>query len=77
MKKKNSNRLVIPTKFLPRGARRITNKDGDRVWLINGMEFASKAEYWQWRNDKILAEKARVAAPAVEETPATPEPVAE
>lgn len=56
-RKGNANRRIIPTRFLPRGATRITNANNERVWLINGKEYTSKAEYFQFLEDQRLAEK--------------------
>lgn len=67
------NREVIPTKFLPAGSKRITNANNERVWLINGMEFYSKNEYFQWRKDQQLATQAAQKNPA----PKVEEPVTE
>lgn len=66
------NRNIIPTRFLPRGAKRITNADNDRVWLINGKEFLSKAEYFKFVEDQRLAQKLAAAEPKE-----APEPVTE
>ncbi len=63
--KKNS-RQIIPTKFLPRGARRITNAENVRVWLINGKEFLSKAEYFQYLKDQALSSQANAAVEPAE-----------
>ena len=41
-------RMVIPSRFLPLGSRRITNALGIRVWLINGREHRSKAAYFDY-----------------------------
>jgi hypothetical protein len=70
---------IIPTKFLPRGSRRITNAENERVWLINGVEYASKAEYFQHLADLRLAKSirtmpARKPVPAVtDDSPLCPE----
>ncbi len=56
-RKRNANRTIIPTRFLPRGAKRITNANNERVWLIGGQEFLSKSEYFKFIEDKRLAEK--------------------
>jgi hypothetical protein len=66
------NRNIIPTRFLPRGAKRITNADNERVWLINGQEFLSKTEYFKFVEDQRLAEKLAAAEPKE-----APEPVTE
>ncbi len=68
------NRTIIPTRFLPRGARRITNANNERVWLINGKEYLSKAEYFKFIEDRRLAETTTAAQP--KEAP-EPEPVME
>jgi hypothetical protein len=44
MTKMRKKRSPIP---LPRGAKRITNKNGKRVWLYDGREFASRREMFQ------------------------------
>ncbi len=60
--KKNFNghgkhKRTIPTRYLPEGSKRITKPDGERVWLINGKEYVSKAEYFQYLQDqKIMAD---------------------
>lgn len=74
-RKGNSTRRVIPTRFLPRGAKRITNADNERVWLINGQEFLSKSEYFKFLEDKRLAEKVEAKSAQPEEPKA--EPIAE
>lgn len=77
-RKRNADRRIIPTRFLPRGAKRITNANNERVWLIGGQEFLSKAEYFKFVEDQRLAAKVAPAeqkAEHVEETQA--EPVAE
>ncbi len=56
-RKRNADRNIIPTRFLPRGARRITNADNERIWLIGGREFYSKAEYFKFVEDRRLAQK--------------------
>ena len=68
------NRNIIPTRFLPRGAKRIANADNERVWLIGGKEFYSKAEYFKFIEDQRLAEKLAAAQPKEAQTP---EPVSE
>lgn len=70
---KKNNRQVIPSKFLPLGSKRITNANNERVWLINGKEFLSKAEYFQYLKDQALASKDSMPKA---NTPATPEPAA-
>lgn len=71
-----NNRNIIPTRFLPRGAKRITNADNERVWLIGGKEFYSKAEYFKFVEDQRLAQKTAAAQP--KEAPVSaPEPVSE
>jgi hypothetical protein len=67
---KKNNHQVIPSKFLPLGSKRITNANNERVWLINGKEFISKAEYFQYLKDQALASKD--AMPKAN-TPAAPE----
>jgi len=56
-RKGNANRRTIPTRFLPRGAKRITNANNERVWLIGGKEFLSKSEYFKFIEDQRLAQK--------------------
>lgn len=53
---------VIPSKFLPLGSKRINNQDDDRVWLINGKEYLSKAAYFKYLEDVRMSEKIRAAA---------------
>jgi hypothetical protein len=55
---KNSRRNSIPKKILPPDAVRVTKADKTRVWLIGGLEFDSKAEYFQYLVDKALAAQA-------------------
>lgn len=55
-RKGNANRRIVPTRFLPRGAKRITNANNERVWLIGGKEFYSKAEYFKFIEDQRLAQ---------------------
>jgi len=43
MKRSNNNRK-ISKKYLPKDLKRITNKDGKRVWVTGGKEYSSKAE---------------------------------
>lgn len=61
MSKKNN--FSFPKKYLPPGSVRIKNNDGERVWLIEGQEFASKNEYFQYLKDKVLAKKNNEATP--------------
>lgn len=46
---------IIPTSYLPDGSKRVTKEDGTRVWMINGREYTSKAEYFQYLQDRKLA----------------------
>lgn len=59
-RKGNANRRIIPTRFLPRGAKRITNANNERVWLIGGKEFLSKSEYFKFIEDQRLAQKIEI-----------------
>jgi len=68
-RKSNANRRIIPTRFLPRGAKRITNANNERVWLINGQEFASKSEYFQYIEDLRLAKKIELEKASQDEEP--------
>ena len=65
-RKRNADRRIIPTRFLPRGAKRITNANNERVWLIGGQEFLSKAEYFKFIEDKRLAQKVEPVLPTAE-----------
>lgn len=61
--KKNFNghgkhKRIIPTSYLPEGSKRITKEDGTRVWLINGREYVSKAEYFQYLQDLQMVKNA-------------------
>jgi|JI8StandDraft_1071087.scaffolds.fasta_scaffold152885_2 hypothetical protein len=77
-RKRNADRRIIPTRFLPRGAKRITNADNERVWLIGGQEFLSKAEYFKFIEDQRLATKVTPAEPKAEHAEAPQaEPVSE
>ena len=53
---KKNPRIIYPTRFLPRGSRRITNASNERVWVIQGREYHTKSEYFTHR------EKMRAAA---------------
>ena len=44
MSKRKTSTTVIPRSMLPNGAQRVTNKQGERVWMFKGMEFASKRD---------------------------------
>lgn len=39
-----TKRHQISKKNMPKGMKRITNKSGKRVWLINGKEYGTLAE---------------------------------
>lgn len=45
----------------PSGARRITNKDGKRVWAIGDLEFASKRDLFQYFSPEARMERAKAA----------------
>lgn len=49
-------RMVIPSRFLPLGSRRITNALGVRVWLINGREYRTKAAYFAGQAESASSE---------------------
>lgn len=42
----------ISKKFIPAHARRVTNSEGKRVWVIEGIQFESKREYLQFKQDQ-------------------------
>jgi len=42
MKRNNA----ISKKSMPADARRVTNSDGKRVWIIGGKEYPTKREYF-------------------------------
>lgn len=50
---RNSN-AVIPKSMLPKGAKRILNAEGERVWVFNGLEFWSKRDILANRPKAIL-----------------------
>ncbi len=59
------NRRIIPTRFLPHSATRITNNEGQRVWLIHGKQYVSKRDYFLFL-DKEKARKEKEALEAIE-----------